>query len=307
MTPSAAGPISTGISRIADAARWPRPAVVDETLLRALVAEEVERRFAQRVSASGDLEFTMTTLVGGRPGANRTLNERRWNALARQIGELTGVADLQHQLAQEYLGLLDVESRGLGRLAGSTYNILGKLLVPALLGLPDGPILEIGTLYGLFAPTLVRSFRRRGQIRELTVVDPLVGNQLQDGRPIAADRSGTPVVEDVVRWNFRELGLDEAQARVVVGYSTDPAIRAEAGDRRYAVVVVDGDHYEAGVLADLHWAETILAPGGIAVLDDFGDDKWPGVEAAARRYLDGGGRMELLGVASTSGYLRLPA
>jgi hypothetical protein len=71
-------------------------------------------------------------------------------------------------------------------------------------------------------------------------------------------------------------------------------------------VIIDGDHYEDGVAADLRWVETVLAPGGIAVMDDFGDSTWPGVEKAVREYLADGGRMQLLGAASTSGYLRLP-
>ena len=41
-------------------------------------------------------------------------------------------------------------------------------------------------------------------------------------------------------------------------------------------------------------------------MDDWGDPAWPGVEAAGRRYLADGGRLELLGLASTSAYLRQP-
>jgi hypothetical protein len=83
------------------------------------------------------------------------------------------------------------------------------LVVPPLLGAPPGPILEIGTLYGLFSPALVRSFRRAGQFRELTVVDPFAGDQVQGGRSTWEDPSGTPVVEQVVRRNMVEFGLTD--------------------------------------------------------------------------------------------------
>ena len=51
----------------------------------------------------------------------------------------------------------------------------------------------------------------------------------------------------------------------------------------------------------------MAAPGAIVIMDDFGDPKWPGVERATRRYLAEGGRLELLGSAATSAYLRMPA
>lgn len=301
--------VRTSLLRTVRRARGVSDAAGGRPELRALVAAEVDRCVAERTARDADLEFSLQTLVHGRTGADRRLNAARFDALARQVERLTATpaADVRWRLAQAYMTLLDAEARGLGRMAGSTYNILGKLVVPPLLSAPDGPMLEIGTLYGLFSPALVRSFRRRGEFRELTVVDPLAGAQLQGGKPSFADPSGTPVVEPVVRCNFGEFGLADTDVRVVAGLSTDPGVRAVAGDRRYALVVIDGDHYEDGVAQDLRWVETLLLPGGIAVLDDYGDAKWPGVEAAVSAYLAAGGRMELLGTASTSGYLRLPA
>ena len=296
--------LTRGLRRITTAP-WDDPAGREQ--LQALVAAEVERQVATRTRLDADLEFTVATMISGRAGADRRLNKARFGALAKQIGDLTGIDDARWRLAQAYLSLLDVESRGIGRIAGSTYNILGKLVVPPLLTPPPGPILEIGTLYGLFSPALVRSFRRAGEFRELTVVDPLAGEQLQGGRAIHRDASGAPVIESVVRRNAAEFGLADEQFRLITGLSTDEGVRTTAGDRTYAVVVIDGDHYEAGVAADLRWVETILAPGGVAVMDDYGDRKWPGVEKAVQGYLAEGGRMELLGVASTSGYLRMPA
>ena len=302
-----------GLQGLARTVRRGRGAAADSVLdsprLRAMIAAEVDRRVAESTKRDADLEFSLQVLVHGRASADRRLNPRRFATLAGQIEQLTATpaADVRWRLGQAYLTLLDAEARGLGRIAGSTYNILGKLVVPPLLAPPDGPVLEIGTLYGLFSPALLRSFRRAGQFRELTVVDPLGGAQLQGGKVSFSDPSGAPVVEPVVRANFAEFGLAEDDVRVVVGLSTDDDVQAVVGDRRYAVVVIDGDHYEDGVAKDLRWVENILLPGGIAVMDDFGDKKWPGVEAAVRGYLADGGRMQLLGTASTSGYLRLPS
>jgi hypothetical protein len=209
-------------------------------------------------------------------------------------------------MQQAYRAILTAETVGLGRIAGSTYNIIGKLVVPPLLDPPAGPVLEIGTLFGLFAPALIRQFRRRGEFRHLSVIDPLEGTQIQPGMAPAGDPTGTPVTADVARLNLVQCGLGTDDFRIIQGLSTDSAARAEAGDRRYAVVVIDGDHSEAGVYEDLRWSEDLLLPGGVVVMDDFGDPRWPGVERATNRYRADGGRMELLGVAATSAYLRMP-
>jgi hypothetical protein len=52
-------------------------------------------------------------------------------------------------------------------------------------------------------------------------------------------------------------------------------------------------------------AERVVAPGGIVVLDDFGDRNWPGVEQATRAHLAAAEtRFELIGVVATSAFLR---
>ncbi|MFD4723341.1 hypothetical protein ACFWOY_33790 [Streptomyces sp. NPDC058423] len=51
--------------------------------------------------------------------------------------------------------------------------------------------------------------------------------------------------------------------------------------------------------------EKIVAPGGIVVIDDYGDRKWPGVQDALDAHLArGGSRLRMLGRVSTSGFLR---
>ena len=74
--------------------------------------------------------------------------------------------------------------------------------------------------------------------------------------------------------------------------------------RRYAAL----DHGHFGVKlhrsTDNGWEE-IAAPGGVVVLDDYGDPAWAGVKEAADAYLaTGRSRFELLGRVSTSAFLR---
>lgn len=284
---------------------------------RSLVEEEVRRQVRPVVEGHGELnqwrrgrseaDFSLDLMLGARGTVNRVLNPKHYSVLRRQIQTLTGVDAVDWSLQQAYRSLLSVESRGLGRVAGSTYNILGKLVTPPLLQPPPGPVLEIGTLFGLFAPALMRQFRRAGQSRTLTVVDPFVGTQVQPGRTSVVDPTGTPVTAEVAQRNFVDGGLGKTDVRTLTGLSTDDAVRAAVAEHQYSVVVIDGDHSEDGVYADLWFVQQVTAPLGVVVMDDFGDPNWQGVESGCRRYLDEGGRLELLGTVSTSAYLRMPA
>jgi Methyltransferase domain len=215
----------------------------------------------------------------------------------------TDPAAARRHLQVAYRGMILAEARSLGRIAGSTLNILGKLVTPRLLGTPNGRVLEIGTLYGVFGGALVQELSRTGGTVELTVVDPLEGVQLQSGKDAHTDVSGTPVSEPVVRRNLEAAGLREPVFRIIRGYSTDDQVRRTAGDRTYGVIVVDGDHSEAGVAADLDWVENLVEPGTVVVLDDYGDARWPGVQSATDKHLAGSERLSLVGVVSTSAFL----
>lgn len=284
-----------------------------ETVLEGRVRREVECQLAatsgvrtSQTELQHRRELSGDVLLGTGSGHDRTLRRTQLDQLTAQIQALSGRSNLDLPLSQAYRAILECEGRGLGRIAGSTYNILGKLALPPLLQPPAGPILEIGTLYGLYALALVRQFRRVGDFRCLTVIDPLEGTQIQPGHVGGTDPSGTPVTVEVARRNFADGGLRPDEVRLVRGYSTDAGVREQAADQTYAVVVIDGDHSEEGVYRDLWWVQDLVAPAGLVVMDDWGDRHWPGVERAGRRYLADGGRLELLGTAWTSAYLRSP-
>lgn len=263
----------------------------------------------RKVAALQNPQYGLGLLVNGtgRSG-HRTPTPAQIDSLARQI---QGVADgSEHALRNvtvAYRTVIALESLGVGRLAGSTSNVCGKLATVPLLSPPNGNVLEIGTLYGMFAAGLLRMLHRSGAKPHLTIVDPLAGAQLQPGAaPQGADPTGTPVREDVVRANLALGGVGSViDARIQQGFSGDPEVRAAVSDREYGVIVVDGDHSMDGVRADLEWVEQIVAPGGIVVLDDYGDKAWPGVQDALDKHLaSGASRLSLLGRVATSAFLR---
>ena len=231
--------------------------------------------------------------------------------LKRAIDELALMTEdsdgAERNIAQAFRLLIALEALGVGRIAGGTMNICGKLAAVPLLDPPNDEILEIGTLYGMFGAALIRMMERAGRDPSLTIVDPLAGLQLQPGTTERGDPTGTPVRGPAVRTNLALAGTAGAAARIQQGFSEDPEVRALLSDRSYGVIIIDGDHSAPGVLADLAWAEQIVAPGGIVVLDDFGHPKWPGIKEAYDKHMATDTRLTFLGQVANSGYLRASA
>ncbi|MGW7051780.1 class I SAM-dependent methyltransferase [Streptomyces sp. NPDC054887] len=248
-------------------------------------------------------------------GQHRMPTPDQIDRLVAEVAATTDAGDhARRNVTVAYRTVVALEALGVGRMAGGTSNVCGKLATVPLLarpgaadgGVPRLDVLEIGTLHGLFAAALLRMLHRTGVEATLTIVDPLAGSQLQPGTSDYEEPTGTPVREDVVRANLAlGGGLAGTGARVRQGFSGDPQVRAEVSDRAYGVIVVDGDHSFEGVLADLEWVERIAAPGAVVVLDDYGDARWPGVKEALDKHLAGGdSRFTTVGRVATSAFLR---
>ncbi|GHB03225.1 class I SAM-dependent methyltransferase [Streptomyces chryseus] len=248
-------------------------------------------------------------------GQHRMPTPDQIDRLVKEVEATTGAGErARRNVTVAYRNVVALEALGVGRMAGGTSNVCGKLATVPLLarptsednGTPGLEVLEIGTLHGLFAAALMRMLHRTGVEATLTIVDPLAGSQLQPGTSDYEEPTGTPVREDVVRANLAlGGGRPGTGARVRQGFSGDPEVRAEVSDREYGVIVVDGDHSFEGVLADLEWVERIAAADAVVVLDDYGDARWPGVKDALDKHLAGGdSRLTLVGRVATSAFLR---
>ncbi|MFB7109719.1 class I SAM-dependent methyltransferase [Streptomyces sp. NPDC056291] len=252
-------------------------------------------------------QYTFDLLVGPRArGISRIVVPGAMDRLQAEVAALGG-GDRQaaeRNVTAAYRLLVALESLGVGRIAGGTMNICGKLGSIPLLDPPNDEVLEIGTLYGMFSAGLIRMLERDGRSPSVTIVDPFAGMQLQPGTEQRPDPTGTPVDEHAVRTNLALAGPAGVAARIQQGFSEDPETRAAVSDRRYGVIIVDGDHSAEGVAKDLEWAEEIAAPGGIVVLDDYRDPKWPGIKEALDKHLAGDTRFTYLGKAARSAFLR---
>ncbi|MEU3900496.1 class I SAM-dependent methyltransferase [Streptomyces sp. NPDC045251] len=263
-------------------------------------------RLVREVDLLRRRQLTFDLLLGPHGRRNsRVLAQAPLERLYGEVAALAGDRDAaERNVAAAYRLLVALESLGVGRIAGGTMNICGKLGTIPLLDPPNDEILEIGTLYGMFSAGLLRMMERDGRSPALTIVDPFAGVQLQPGTDRASDPTGAPVDEHAVRTNLGLVGPSGAAARIQRGYSEAPETRAAVSDRRYGVIVVDGDHSAEGVAQDLQWAEEIAAPGAVVVLDDYGDAQWPGIKNALDGHLKGRSRFTYLGKAAHSAYLR---
>ena len=70
--------------------------------------------------------------------------------------------DAERNVAQAFRLLIALEALGVGRIAGGTMNIVGKLAAYPVY-LPNDEMLEIGTLYGMFGAGLIRMMERAGR------------------------------------------------------------------------------------------------------------------------------------------------
>jgi len=145
-----------------------------------------------------------------------------------------------------------------------------------------GDLLEIGTHGGRSAAIMAASL---GPGETLVCCDAF---DLPDAHGRASKRTPERV------WaNLRSVvpDLPPEAVRFHRCHSQELALPADA---RFRFAHIDGDHSEARTHADLVLCRRHLPPGGILALDDHGHPAYPGVEAAARRFLEAHPEMRVL-------------
>ncbi|MEV3990291.1 class I SAM-dependent methyltransferase [Streptomyces sp. NPDC049837] len=201
----------------------------------------------------------------GRDG-HRMPTETQVDTLVREVRAVTGDGGerARHDITVAYRHLVALEALGAGGLAGTVSDVCGRLATVPLLTPPNGDVLEIGTRHGLFAAALQRMLRRDGVEARLTIVDPL---------------DGSPTREEEVRGNLALGGAtgngSADAARIARGGFGDAAVRERIGDRRYGVIVVNGDH-------DLTLVRELAAPGGVVVVGSDAGSRPAGLTGLGR-------------------------
>ena len=196
-----------------------------------------------------------------------------------------------------------VEARQLGYGDPAFHALWARLLATAHAQFGRVDALEIGVFKGQVISLWALLAREHGWPVRVHAITPLAGQPLPAARwwrsllfrlsPRFRERvaSGDFYADDdyekILRTHFAAHRLSFDDVRLLRGYSTDDAVRAQVAADRFHLLYIDGDHTYAGARADLeHYAPKVV-PGGWLVMDDAAHDQpgttfWKGYETVAR-------------------------
>jgi cephalosporin hydroxylase len=166
-----------------------------------------------------------------------------------------------------------------GRLATTIEDAVLRCAVAKSIKSERVDILEIGTLFGIGGAMLHEAVRSSGREVHLTLLDPLEGYYSRDSLDIVTQH---PVDEPTLRANLALAQIPKEDVTLIKAFSTDPDALAAAAERRYDMLVIDGDHSYSGVAADFRLYGPLVKVGGYILFDDYGQPDWPDV----KRYVD---------------------
>ena len=248
--------------------------IEEETAHTVELSKRVDQEFAEAVTRADQISNTVGLLEGS---LSQRLNRELPPATVDELLdvwcprlEVTQTKCSAYYLARKFLF---VEASSLGRLAASIGDgVFRAVVASSLRNLPPS-LLEIGVLFGINAAYLwdVEGFDRSGFCQ--TLIDPFSGYYGKERDSF----TGLRVTKEMTESNLRRVDAPPDSYRILQGYSTDPEIMAQASDRKYSLIFIDGDHSYEGVKFDFDNYSPLCEQGGIIMIDDYGAPAWPGV------------------------------
>jgi hypothetical protein len=137
-------------------------------------------------------------------------------------------------------------------------------------------MLEIGTLFGgscLMKLHAVMHMKRRGCV---ICIDPMKGFYGASVDPI----SGMAIDRNTFYKNLAQFGFGGELVDLRTVMSATPEAHRELLPGTLSTLMIDGDHSYEGVMRDWSDYSKYVAPQGMVLFDDYGDDAWPTVTGA---------------------------
>ena len=163
-----------------------------------------------------------------------------------------------------------------GRLATTVQDALLRVLFA--LSVPGAALslIEIGTLFGINLAILYEACRGRFSNVHLTAIDPLGGYY---NKGMADMITQVPVNRTVFEHNMRRMDVPAEALTLIPEFSTDKAALEAASERKYHLLIIDGDHSYQGVKFDFDHYSPFVESGGYIIFDDYNSTDWPDVGA----------------------------
>ena len=263
--------------------------VEQEKLSRSMAMFQVQQE-AQNARLTHPQSYAFNGL--GYQAFSRQLTKANAERLAEHWAPMLGLTVQKKELYYLAHRICQTENTCLGRLATSIDSVLLRTLVVRASGGPKLEVLEIGTLFGLGLIALHEAVKPLCAGLHFTAIDPLDGYYGKEHRDIV---TGVPISRAVLDENLRRAGMTKQDVTLIQHLSTDNRALRQARVRRYAVVIIDGDHGYAGVKHDFESYLKTVKPGGYVILDDYGNPSWPDVKAYVDAEVMGRKDVEYLG------------
>ncbi|MEQ8934205.1 MAG: FkbM family methyltransferase, partial [Amphiplicatus sp.] len=224
---------------------------------------------------------------------NRRLNQDHIDTLMANWSEALPFKLTRHALGYLADRACHIEASMQGRLATTIEDILLRSL--AALGAKgrDIEVMEIGTLFGIGAGIMYDALAPHFDSVRMTLLDPLDGYYESKRLDIL---TGQPVTESILRSNLDRVSLNGDRLRLIKHLSTDSEALVLASERRYDVIVIDGDHTYDGVKADFDLYAPLVKPEGLIIFDDYGSEHWPDVQKYVDAEVEGLEFVERVGI-----------
>jgi len=242
--------------------------------------EKLRTRLDEAVS-TGRHARSLAEKLGGRPihGSLRFLSDETVEELQRAAETLGLSWATERQLRYMEHAVISLEARLRGRLAAPVEAMILRALVVMATESREPKVLEIGTLYGLSAAYFHEVVSPQKRAFHQTIVDPFMG-YYEEGAPDLF--TPIPISRQVAEENLARVGASRDDFEIVVGLSEDDEVQSHLRDRRFDVVVIDGDHSYDGVRRDFENYAGHIVEGGYLIVDDYRGPSWPEVT----RYVD---------------------
>jgi glycosyltransferase involved in cell wall biosynthesis len=186
----------------------------------------------------------------------------------------------------------EVEANLSGRLAAPIEDAVLRTLVAASVQRKDLDFLEIGVLFGIGSAAIYDFVRGRFESVHITAIDPLYGYY---GASNLDALLKIPVNEQTFWRNMRSAGIPNEDVTLIDAFSYEDRAIAEAAEREYDLLILDGDHSYAGVKADFENYAKFVRRGGYVLFDDYGSNDWPEVKKYVDEEILGRGDVVLVG------------